>query len=154
VKFSELSERNAQALIELYSAALNQSRADSSQLLNQTFKALILGNLGGVALLMTFATVAAQKDAALSMFLGPVWVFLIGAGCAALSNFVLVSVSLGSTDHLAKELEAFAKDEKGTDELKGYDFSRRGRGVFFVSAGLSVCALIVGAIWSSVALFS
>jgi hypothetical protein len=152
MKFSELPERNANALLELYQSALNQKRADAQHMLMQTLRALIVGNIGGVALLMTFVVAAAEKGSDLSIFFGPVWTFLTGIGFGAFASFMLFVVATNSFEHTANMLEKFVKDQLDVDDLIGYGFSRRGS-IMFVGAGVAAtAALISGVVWSSLIL--
>lgn len=113
MRFSQLPERQANAIAEFYLKVAEIKAAESQDLSRSGLQMLVIGNGAGIAVLTTFMGVIVQKGESLSDLIAPLTAFLAGATVAALMYLPLIQVARDAANHIGTSVEAFFRDQYG-----------------------------------------
>ena len=149
MKFSDFSDREAQALVTYYTQLLTV-KAQEDQSYNQAgVRLLLLANGAGIALLGTFVGGLAQAQTPLTPFILPLICFLTGLITGGLLYLPLMAVSSNAITVMGQNIELFITNKKNIEELQYYGFNRRGRIIMLSIALISMGSFVAG-VWQSV----
>lgn len=153
MKFSDLSDRHADAIASLYLKIAEIKAAESQELARAGLRLLVLGNGAGILLLATFMGVIVQKGEPLSDLVTPLVWFLVGTILSALIYVPLIVVARDAANHLGTSIENFFKDKIELEELQSYGLTKRGAKIVNGLLMLSLFCFVVGVILCVIALY-
>jgi len=146
MKFSQLAERNAQAIADFFIKVAEIKAAQSQQLAQDGLRLLVLGNGAGVAILATFLGIIVERGEPVDDLLAPLISFLVGATLAALMYLPLILVADSAAKHIGESIENFFKDKLDVEQLQGYGLSKRGIIILNALLLLSIVCFVVGVV--------
>lgn len=124
MKFSELPEKQAKPLVDLYlrvaDAAAQEQRAYNIAL----FQLLLAGNGAGVLILANTLARLYEVKAERGGLLLPFIVFIIGVLFAGLAYLPVASVASGASRHIGESIEKLIKDEINVEELQSWGHTK------------------------------
>jgi hypothetical protein len=151
MKFSEITDRKAEALKSLYLTILSIKVQEEQELTRSGMKYLLFGNTGGIALLTTFFARLSEHNLSASAFKSSLVLYVLGAFLAAFIYLPLIGVASNASSHYGDIIEKFFRDELNLENMQGYGFTPRGRIIVLSLLGSSITSFAIATI---IALFS
>ena len=148
MKFSELPERQAAALVELYAHVLDALAQEQREYSQAGFRLLLVANSAGVAFLATTLAGLYANSIDTGSLITPLILFLIGALFSGLAYFPVIGVASSAAGKIGDSIEKFIKDEIDFEDLKGWGHSRASLVILRSCVLISLGCLILGTILS------
>ncbi|HQR36680.1 MAG TPA: hypothetical protein PLK30_28410 [Blastocatellia bacterium] len=144
MKYSELPERQAKALVDLYLRIADSVNQEQRAYNITIFQLLLAGNGAGVLILAnTLAKLYESKTARGDLVL-PFMTFLVGVLFAGLAYLPVASVSTGAARHIGESLEKLIKDVISLEELQTWGHTKFTACLLWLFIGVSFVCFIGG----------
>lgn len=146
MKFSEIPEKKATALIAFYTRIVDVIAQEQRAYSLAGFRLLLMGNGAGIVLLASTLAGLYTSNASRGALVTPFILFLLGALFAGLAYFPVIAVASGAAKHIGESVEKFIKDEIDLEQLQGWGHSKASLNVLRLFVFISFVCLILGAI--------
>ena len=144
MKYSELPEKQAKPLIDLYLRVADTANQEHRAYNIALFQLLLAGNGAGVVILANTLAKLYEVKAARGDFVLPFIIFLIGVIFAGLAYLPVASVSTGTARHIGESIEKLIKDEINLEELQAWGHTKLTACLLLVFIVLSLICFISG----------
>lgn len=148
MKYSEMKDRQAQALTALYLSIVSVRTREDHEFSAAGLRLLVVGNSGGIALLGSFMVSMANRGAGYRVYVPPLTCFVVGAVLAALTYIPLIIVAGEAARHFGATMEKFFQDQLPSEQLQNYGFSSRGRRIALTLLTLSILCFFSATVWT------
>jgi hypothetical protein len=152
MKFSELPDKQTNALIEFYARITDICSQEARSYSLAGFRLLLLGNSAGVAFLATTLAGLYTANASREDLILPLILFLVGVLFAGLAYLPVIGVASNAAKHIGESVEKFIKDELDLEELQGWGHTKFTMGILRGCILVSLGCLLIGVGLSVVAI--
>jgi hypothetical protein len=147
MKFSDLPDRQASALINLYTHIIDALASEQREYSKAGVRLLLVSNGAGVAFFATTLGGLYADNIEVGNLITPLILFLVGVLFSGLSYIPIIGVASAAAVNIGSSIESFIKDEINLEDLRGWGHSRQSlfilRGCVFISF---VCLVIATAL--------
>lgn len=146
MKFSQIPERNAEALRTFYLTVAETTASESQRYSHEGLRLLLVGNGAGIAVIASLSSGYLAAGGKFGELAAPVIAFLIGTLLAGLAYIPLIAVSGNAASHIGRALEAFFQDQYEVEELQSWGFTKGGRILLLSLFAAALLSFLVGMI--------